>query len=319
MTDSIRYGGESVPHVGFSILSHGNPEQLRRLIQALDREYDRPAIACHHDFGQAALDPSQFGENVEFVRPHIATGWARYSLVQATLAAIELLYRKQSPDWFVHLSAADYPVMAGEQVRRLLADTDCDAFLDARPINPSAKGAACIKGSQNPKLNHFNNPGIRRIKRLFYTSREIWIPIVRLKPKIRLGRISLRPGWPVGDVYDDFPCFFGDFWFVGNAATAQTLLEPSETHLRLRRHLQTRTQTDETYFQTVLMNAPQLNICLDNKRFAEWNGGGAHPMVIGIDQVDEMLGSGAFFARKFAHQSPVLDVIDRSLAPRPVV
>jgi hypothetical protein len=300
--------------VGFVILSHASPDQLKRLIQALDREYDCPPIACHHDFGQTPLNKDEFGANVWFVEPHLATGWGRPSLVWASLKGLALLYAKAAPDWFFLLSAADYPVMSGKRVRDMLARAECDAFLDARAIEPGAVPAAATVGAANPKLSHFDDENDRQIKRRFYLSREIWIPLIRLKPRLRLGRYTWRPALFPKNPYRGFPCFYGDMWFGGNAKVADVLINPSPKHRELARHLEHRTHVDETYWQTVLMNEGQLTICRDNKRFAEWNGGGAHPMTLTADQLDEAFSSGAFFARKFASGSDVLDAIDRRLA-----
>ena len=299
--------------VGFVILSNGSRDQLQRLISALNREYGRPPIACHHDFGQSPFAKEGFEENVFFVEPYVNTGWAKWSLVQATLEAISLLYSKAEPEWFVLLSAADYPIMRGSEVKRMMFESDCDAFLDARPLD--AANASCIvKGSQNPKLNHFNSADNRRIKRRFYKSREFWLPIIRLRPRLRLGRVTYRPPWEASHPYIDWPCFYGDFWFCGNAKVAEILMHPTNKHLELRKHLSRRTQTDETYFSTVLLNEVSLTICLDNKRFAEWNGGGAHPMFLEELQVSEMIASGAFFARKFRLGAASLDKVDAVLA-----
>ena len=41
--------------IGFVILSHNNPQQLRRLVLCLQQAYDNPPIAIHHDFGQSSL------------------------------------------------------------------------------------------------------------------------------------------------------------------------------------------------------------------------------------------------------------------------
>lgn len=290
--------------------------QLKRLIATLNREYGSPPIACHHDFGQAALNESEFAPNVRFVRPHLPTGWGRFSVVQAELAAIRLLFSAApAPAWFIHLSAADYPIMKGSEVKNFLAEARCDAFIDARPLYPDTHPRATVRGSTNPQLDHFSSPENQHIKRRFYTSREIWIPLIRTNPRLRLGRYTIRPGWKVKGVYDEFPAFYGDHWFSGNAKVAQLLMNPDDRHQRLQRHLWSRTQTDETYFQTLLMNEPDLTICLDNRRFAEWNGGGAHPMLLGEAQLEQMFASGAFFARKFAEGAPVLDRIDARLAP----
>ena len=202
--------------------------------------------------------------------------------------------------------------MSGKRVREILATADCDAFLDARAPDETARPAATIFGSENPKLSHFNNT--RRIKGKFYLSREIWLPIIRFKPRLRIGRHTLRPDFFPKNPYRGLPCFYGDTWFGGKAKVARTLINPTAKHRELAQHLKYRTQVDETYWHTVLMNEVGLTICRDNKRFAEWNGGGAHPMILGEAQLDEMMASGAFFARKFQLGSAVLDMLDRRLA-----
>jgi hypothetical protein len=58
----------------------------------------------------------------------------------------------------------------------------------------------------------------------------------------------------------------------------------------------------------------ELVIDRDNRRFTDWNGGGAHPRILTEDDLPAMLSSGAFFARKFAHASPVLERLDEALA-----
>jgi hypothetical protein len=312
----ISKGNPRNPTVGFTVLSHGSADQLRRLCACLNREYDEPWIACHHDFGQAPLDTKNFKKNVRFVEPHIATGWGRFSVVRAQLAALKILYSDPvAPDWFFHLSASDYPIMAGRKVRKILGESDCDGFLDARPIDVGTSPKANVVGDTNPKLSHFDAPANRSIKRRFYMARELWIPILRRDPKWRVGRHTIRYG-EIEGVYANMPAFYGDHWFAGNRKTAALLLNPTAQHNALQHHLLGRTQTDETYFQTVLMNEPDMKLCRDNKRFAEWNGGGAHPMFLGEEQLDQMLNSGAFFARKFKQAAPVLDRIDEALILR---
>lgn len=302
----------SLPIVGFVILSHGPPPQLMRLLEAINREYDNPPIVCHHDFGQTPLDITAFGTNLAFVQPHVATSWGRFSVVKAALSALRLLYER-SPDWFVLLSTSDYPIMPGREVRRIFAAAPYDAYVDARSVNECAVGNDSNGHFQNPKLSQFNTRKNKELKKKFYTSIQFWVPIIRFKPRLRLGRFTFRPGWKVNGIYANWPCFYGDHWFCANSATAKLLLEPTKKHLALRRHLRYRTHADETYFQTVIMNEPRLNICRDNKRFAEWNGGGAHPIHLNEQHLDEMLTSGAFFARKFTLNSSVLDRLDEVL------
>ena len=118
--------------IGFVILSHSNPSQLRRLVGCLQRIYDDPPIAIHHDFSQCTLCRGDFPSDTLFVTPHIKTSWGRLSLVLALLRALELLYRKTTPDWFVVLSGADYPTMPANRVSEELKSSDVDALLDYR-------------------------------------------------------------------------------------------------------------------------------------------------------------------------------------------
>ena len=57
--------------IGFSILSHNEPEQLLRLVKTLNAMFGDPPIVCHHNFSQCSLDEALFPTNVRFVHPHI--------------------------------------------------------------------------------------------------------------------------------------------------------------------------------------------------------------------------------------------------------
>lgn len=304
--------------IGFVILSHRDPAQLLRLVATLNRLYDDPPIACHHDRAQSAIDVRAFPDNVRFVDPSIRTGWAKWSVVRGFLAALRLLYDRDAPDWFVLLSAGDYPVRHAAAVRADLAALDADALIDFRQTSDTAAEAVARYGSRNPELGHFESAGNRRLARQRYEGAELWLPIVRIDDggrRVRPGRltVSLPFAAPLGPFSRDFRCFYGDHWFTGNARVARLLLTPTPQHLRLQKHLTMRTSPDECYFQTVLCNAPELRLVRDNRRYAQWNGGGAHPQTLGDGDLDAIVASEAHFARKFAPDSPVLDRIDARL------
>ncbi|MDE2403597.1 MAG: hypothetical protein KGM17_02640 [Sphingomonadales bacterium] len=307
--------------LGFVILSHENPQQLARLVAALNRVYGNPPIACHHDTTQSPLDPGAFPANVAFVTPAIRTSWGKFSVVRATLAALEILYDRADPDWFVLLSAADYPVARAEEVHAALAASGADALLDYRPIGADAAAAARLFGPINPALTHFETSPNREMLRGRYTGAQLWLPMLRHDGPggARLGRHTITlpfesPGHPFSE---DYRCHYGDHWFSGSRKAAQALLVPNDRDLRLRRYLRWRASADECYYQSVLCNRPDLTLQRDNRRYAQWNGGGAHPAVLGAADLDAMLASGAHFARKFRHAHPVLDLIDERLLKSP--
>jgi Core-2/I-Branching enzyme len=136
--------------IGFVILSHSNARQLLRLVLCLRRIYDNPPIAVHHDFHQCPLETQDFPFEVKFVTPGIATGWGNFSLVMATLRALKLLYDHATPEWFVLLSASDYPVMSADKVLEDLSSSTFDTLLDYREV-PEDGDYSNVAVSETPR------------------------------------------------------------------------------------------------------------------------------------------------------------------------
>ena len=298
--------------IGFIILSHANPPHLLRLTRTLQRMYDNPPIVCHHDFSQSSLSPNEFPANVRFVSPHERTRWGQFPVVTASLRALDLLYSSASPDWFFLLSGSDYPTMRSDKVVEDLTSSGMDAFLDFREA-PRTPPSTPYPDPENPTLRHFVSPGNMKIAWNCYVGFNAWVPLIRKGP--RLGRyIVYLPfeawGSPFGR---QFKCFYGDHWFSGNQKVADILLNPTEKHVELSRHLRWRVVPEECYYHSVLANTPNLRIDKATRRFSEWLGGGAHPQILGLDDLPAIVSSNAHFARKFAPASPVLDEIDRML------
>lgn len=304
---------------GFVILSHQDTRQLGRLVRALNEIYGAPPIACHHDTSQAPLEPDDFPDNVTFVLPSFKTGWGKFSVVEATLAALRQLYDKADPDWFTLLSAADYPTAPAAQVRSELAASGADALIDFREPGMGQQEAAQLFGARNPVLGHFEAAGNRKMTPKRYKAAQLWLPMLRRSASgARLGRhtIGLPFQTPFHPFTEDFRCYYGDHWFSGSRRAAIALLNPTPREGQLQTYLRRRACADECYYQSVLCNRRELTIQRDSRRFALWNGGGGHPKTLDSGDLDTILASGAHFARKFAPGDPVLDRLDEVLRAR---
>ena len=255
--------------IGFVILSHSQPQLLCRLVLCLQKIYDNPPIAIHHDFEQCPIRQDKFPSNVKFVSPHVKTRWAQFSLVVAAMRALDLLYQTSEPEWFFLLSGADYPVLSANIVNQELLSNKVDALLDYREVDQNGRDFIC-SAPQNPALKHYASPDNIGLAWRRYVGLNIWLPVIRKGP--RIGRLTLYP--PVRDwksPFDrDFKCFYGDQWFAGNYKVAQILLSPTEKHLQLRSYLQMRTVADECYYHSVLGNSQGLKISTSTRRFSEW-------------------------------------------------
>jgi hypothetical protein len=299
--------------IGFVILSYMDPPQVLRLIRSLQRVYADPPIVCHHNFSQSQLSLDKFPSEVRFVSPHVNTRWGHFSVVTAALRALEVLYREAAPDWFFLLSGTDYPIMRSEKVLDELMSSGMDALLDFREVTkiPSDLRPST---SKNPALQSFELPRNIRLAWGRYVSANVWIPIIRSGPRIGRHTAFLPFEARRSPFGEKFKCFYGDHWFAGNRRAADVLLHPTDKHLQLRRHLRWRSVPEECYYHTVLANTPHLKIGTATRRFCKWRHGAAHPEILEMDDLQEIMLSNAYFARKFRPNSLALDEIDRMLA-----
>jgi hypothetical protein len=296
--------------IGFVILSHLELDVIERLIGALNRTYGEPPIVVHHDFYQSDGDVSKFKANTSFVRPHLRTSWARISVVHAGLSALRTLYQNYDPEWFTVLSATDYPTMPGERVVKELREGAFDLYMDYQLAERHPSSQPVIKnrmGSSEPKW--------RRAAYDRYIAKTIMFPPIILKedarrPILIRSELLLRPFLPYSPTWK---CYAGDHWFTGNRKVAGILLHETSNSRKTIKHLSSRFCPEETYYQTVLANRTDMQICLDNKRYTDWAGQDAHPKVLEIADLPSILESRCFFARKFSTKRPsrVLDELDR--------
>ena len=304
---------------GFVIMSHKAPHQLLRLTRALNALYGDPPIACHHDFSQCDLRKSEFPANVRFVDPFIKTAWAKWSLVEATLSALQLLYASADPDFFFLISAADYPTVDADRARMDVLRSGADAFIDAFPLEKALRSDPEIGDAH---LAVHRAPHNLRLEQERYLRAQLKVPIVRFRPPPhtttverypRLGRLTkpLPFDAPFSPFDATYRCYVGSQWFTANKKVAAKLLSPSVKDLELRRYYQNRVVPDESYFQTVIRNDASLKAENRTFRYAQWHG--AHPIDLGEQHLETIMSAQAHFSRKFRPDDPVLDLIDRRL------
>ena len=219
MTLLARPPGIKTMKLAFIILSHSEPQQLLRLTRTLNANFDSPVVVCHHDFSQCPLDASPFPSNVTFVTPHHKTIYGRMSVVYAGLAAFALAHKQQpQPDWYYLLSGSDYPLIGGDQVQQVLANADCDAFIDYRRISYQDYGKA--KAASGNDLVGFDRAGYLCLAYDRYIAKRIVIP----HPKHPLHAPSLAqfhirtPRFLTTSPLDklNLSYYAGEHWFTAN-------------------------------------------------------------------------------------------------------
>src|SRR5262249_47549067 len=110
--------------------------------------------------------------------------------------------------------------------------------------------------------------------------------------------------WPKG-----FTIHGGDLWFGGNRRTADLLLSHPKRRSILE-FLAHKHIPEESVFQTLIGNSDLVQA--PSKRFTKWPPA-YHPKWLGVEDLTDMINSGAWFARKFLPDDPVLNALDRYL------
>jgi len=284
------------------ILSHRQPEQVLRLMHRLASMFPDAPILCHHDLSQSRIERERLPASASLVEPHRATAWAEFSVVEATVDMIRALAgRERRPRWMILLSGADYPVAPARRIREVFRADDVDAFIQYQPLDPADLRTVAER---------------RAWERYFHRRFEVQVPTFRGRGH-RIGRTVwnrhlMRAMLPYSE---RFRCYFGSQWFAIGTHAARVVLREHRHNRRHRAHAARVKFSEETYFQTMLANAPGLRLRNEHLRYMDWSADGWHPATLTVDDLPRVLGSGALFARKFDidRDVEVLDRIDRAL------
>jgi hypothetical protein len=300
--------------IGFAIITYNEPERLLRLVNTLNLMFSAPPIVCHHDFSQCPLDEALFPPNVQFVHPHINTGWCHINTSLSVLKAFSLLREKDRPDWYVLLSGSDYPVRPADEMAAELTNSNYDVYLDHREILFRA-----LPPGQTAQSG-YGRPSWISLAYDRYCSIRFWLPLPSRK-LIALGKFSMdkkyfyvRNPRMLRWIQSDRPSriYGGAFWIQANHKAIDILLDDPFAQ-KLVGYFGERPVPEESLFHTALCNRPDLRICKDHKRYEDWSEGGSHPKWLEVSDVAKIRASGAHFARKVRSDGVVQEFIDRTL------
>jgi hypothetical protein len=300
------------PPIGFVILTHNKPHQVIRLIDTLNRMFDHPPIVCHHDFSKSRL-PDDLPGNVILVRPHLQTGWGDFSLVEAVLRSLTLMYQAPTaPDWFVLLSGSDYPIKTADQILADLVSSPYDVHIAHSKIDHTQPPKG--KAADLPDIGNLPGPRWQKVCYDRYCITTFWVPFLSRKELLK-GQLTfyrrellvLRHPWltkPFLPFSANFYCHSGEQWFSANRRAAEYLIEFYASKPALEAHFRWQDYTrtivpDEAYYHTVFCNTPHLKISQNNWRYVDWSPGGAHPKTLNLTDLEQLRASSAHFGRKF--------------------
>jgi len=119
----------------YIILVHENPQQLLRLIKALDD--NKSYFYIHVDKKVDIQDFKKFisdNKNVIFVANRYECIWGHISIVYATLSCMQEVVNDKRNGYCILISGQDYPIKSKELIDEYFNNGDDYEFIDIKPI-----------------------------------------------------------------------------------------------------------------------------------------------------------------------------------------
>ncbi|KAL3333358.1 hypothetical protein AABB24_033440 [Solanum stoloniferum] len=288
----------------FAYLVSGSKNDLEKLWRTLQALYHpRNYYVVHLDLESSVQERLELASRVEkepifaqvgnvhmITKANMVT-YRGPTMVANTLHACAILLKKyQDWDWFINLSASDYPLV-----------------------------------TQDDLLYTFSN-----LKREFnfieYSSRLGWKEGQRAMPLIidpglyKTTKSDIFWVSPKRALPTAFKLFTGSAWMILSRAFVEYCIWGWDNLPRtLLMYYTNFVSSPEGYFQTVVCNAPEFATTVINHdlHFISWDHPPKqHPHNLNINDTSRMIASGAAFARKFRRDDPLLDKIDKEFLRR---
>ncbi|KAF5728032.1 xylosyltransferase 2 [Tripterygium wilfordii] len=292
----------TIPRFAYLISgSKGDLEKLWRTLKAL--YHPRNQYVVHLDLESPAKERLELASRVEknpvfskvgnvymITKANMVT-YRGPTMVSNTLhACAVLLKRSKDWDWFINLSASDYPLV-----------TQDDLLYTFSKLNRNLNF-----------IEHSSHLGWKENKRA--------MPLIIDPGLYSSKKKDVYLASPRRTLPTSFKLFTGSAWMVLTRSFVEYLIWGWDNLPRtLLMYYTNFVSSPEGYFHTVICNVPEYAQTAVNHdlHYISWdNPPKQHPHVLSLNDTDKMIASGAAFARKFRGNDPVLDRIDKDLLGR---
>ena len=273
--------------IAFILLCHKDTEaiiaQANRLTAAGDVmaiHFDARAPAAAFATIQKALKDNV---NVVFARKRVKCGWGQWSLVQATLNALEAAAQEYPRATHFYMVSGDcMPIKSAEFIRTQLESQDADIIESVDYFNSN-----WIKtGMRDERLIYRHYFNERAQKGRFYAA-------LGLQKRLRLAR----------SIPDGLQMMIGSQWWCLRRRTVEWVLEFSRTRRDVMKFFRTTWIPDETFFQTLVRHlVPDTEIRSQSPTFLMFSDYGM-PVTFYNDHFDLLIGQDYLFARKISPEA----------------
>ncbi|KAJ7968056.1 Beta-glucuronosyltransferase [Quillaja saponaria] len=230
-------------------------------------------------------------ENVRVMSQSNLVTYKGPTMIACTLQAIAILLKESLQwDWFINLSASDYPLVTQDDLLHVFSNLSRNLnFIEHTRI-------------AGWKLNQRAKP-------------IIVDPALYLSKKSNLAWTTQRRTLPTS-----FRLFTGSAWVMLTRSFVEYCIRGWDNLPRtILMYYTNFVSSPEGYFHTVICNTEEFrhSAISHDLHYIAWDSPPKqHPISLTLKDFEKMIKSNAPFARKFARDDPVLDKIDRELLGR---
>ncbi|MVN23444.1 beta-1,6-N-acetylglucosaminyltransferase [Mucilaginibacter arboris] len=286
----------------YIIIAHKNPEQLLRLIKILD---DGCSVFFVHIDKRVSINHftalKSLGSKVNLVK-RVYSDWGAFGLVQCTLnAMIAIKESAMAFNRIILLSGQDYPIKSNDYINNYFQKTPYSIFFEYWPL---------------PNYNKWpkNKGGMYRVNKYFFGFNFYQMFFSKLLNFISNFFPALKRKIP-----GKMKPFAGSQWWIIDMYALDYILNFVKKYPIYTSFHKHTFASDELFFQMILLNSKDEKLLSsienDNKRFIKWKSASkSHPETIDRSDLNDIVNSPAFFARKFDlnYDSNILDLIDQT-------
>ncbi len=273
--------------IAYILLCHKDPEAIIAQAEQLTAAGD--CMAIHFDARAQDTDYETIrralkdNPNVTFAAKRIKCGWGEWSLVQATLNAVQAAVDAfPRATHFYMLSGDCMAIKTAEYTHRFLDEHDQD-FIESHDFFASNWIKTGMKEDRLIYRHYFNE---RTQSKRFYAAFE-------LQKRFKLTR----------DIPEDLQIMIGSQWWCLRRRTVEMILEFLQKRRDVIRFFSTTWIPDETFFQTLVRHLiPKGEIENRTPTFLMFSDYGM-PVTFYNDHFDLLLGQNYLFARKISPEA----------------
>lgn len=301
--------------IAYLILAHHQPEQMVRLINALNST--RVSFFIHVDlkFDISLFNNLNLGANVIFLNKRILVNHSGFSQVRAMIKLIQTACASDNFDYFIFLSGNDYPIKDNDYIYSYLRNNYPTNYISFYPLVENAD---------------FIN----------YIKKYYFLDFIKNSPTL-----LHKPLWAfqgiLGKVINNRPFLKGMVPFRGstswclNKQTIEYIINflESKRAKKIIRFFKYVWDPDEIFFQTIILNSPfaeqcrfynkdvkNSKLCLKNENkaylhYINWDRDREGPAILNMRDFQLLKECDFLFARKFdeSKSQELLDSLDKYL------